>query len=75
LAPLVLLALVLPIALCVILGLARLLAAMGDAAGAGVADRLALAGGVIWLLLLIAMIIVQALLTLDAPADEDDGEE
>ena len=71
LLPLLLGALLLPIVLCIMLGLGRLLAAKGDAAGAAVADRLALAGGVVWAALLILMIIVQALLMLDAPTEED----
>jgi hypothetical protein len=69
----VLVALGLPIVLCVVLGLARLLAAMGDQAGARVADVLALAGGVAWVTLLIVMVIVQALMVLGA-ADEEEGQ-
>ncbi len=53
-------ALTLPIASTVLVGLGRLLAAMGDTAGAAAVDRLALAAGVIWVLALIALILLLA---------------
>jgi hypothetical protein len=54
-------ALGLPIVLCVLLGLANLLGAMQDAAGAVVVNRFALAIGVLWVIDLIALVILQAI--------------
>jgi len=39
---------VLPLSLAITMGVARLLAAMNDAAAAGVLDRIALALGILW---------------------------
>jgi hypothetical protein len=57
-------ALVLPIAELVMLGLARLLAAMGDQAGAVVLDRISLAGGIVWTVDLVALLLVLAIRSL-----------
>ena len=61
LAGLLAVALVLPIAELVMQGLARLLAAMGDNAGAVVLDRISLAGGIVWTIDLIALLLVLAI--------------
>ena len=53
-------ALVLPIAELLMLALGRLLAAMGDQAGAIVLDRISLAGGLFWTLDLICLLLVLA---------------
>ncbi|HTU26718.1 MAG TPA: hypothetical protein VMF30_15020 [Pirellulales bacterium] len=54
-------ALLLPIVTVILVATARLLAAMQDAAGAAVVDRLALAVGVLWVTDLVALVIVQAI--------------
>ncbi|HEX4147193.1 MAG TPA: hypothetical protein VHY91_27095 [Pirellulales bacterium] len=53
-------ALLLPILTVILVGTARLLAAMQDAAGAAVVDRIALGVGVVWVTDLVTLIIVQA---------------
>ncbi|HEX7449679.1 MAG TPA: hypothetical protein VF306_19125 [Pirellulales bacterium] len=50
--------LLLPIAILLVLGTASLLAAMQDAAGAVVLQRVGLALGLVWLLGLIALIVL-----------------
>jgi hypothetical protein len=62
----------LPIAEMVMLGLARLLTAMGDETGALALDRIALGGGALWLLALIALVVVVALQTLVPPTSPPD---
>jgi hypothetical protein len=57
-------ALILPIAICVTLGLAALLGAMGDASGKAVLDRVALAGGIVWGVDLICLLLAQAVQSL-----------
>ena len=57
----------LPIALCVVLGVAALLIAMGDSAGGLVLDRIALAGGIVWIIDLICLVLVLAIGTLRGP--------
>jgi hypothetical protein len=66
---LVIAALVLPIAICVLVALGKLLGAMGDVSGAAGVDRIALACGVLWVVGLIALVIVQALASLDRPEE------
>jgi hypothetical protein len=63
--------LVLPITVCVVLALASLLAAMGDAAGGLVLRYVALAGGIIWIIVLVSLIFVQVLYTLGRSDDAD----
>jgi hypothetical protein len=62
----------LPIALCVDLGVAALLSEMGDSAGGLVLHRIALAGGILWIIDLICLVLVLAIGTLRGP-DESDG--
>jgi hypothetical protein len=64
LAPLVVAALALPIVVCVLVGVARLLAAMGDLAGGHVVDRIGLAAGILWVILLICLVLVLGILAL-----------
>lgn len=54
-------ALLLPVVELVVLGVARLLAAMGDQGGAAVLDRIGLAGGILWTIDLVALLLVLAL--------------
>jgi hypothetical protein len=55
----VLVAIIVPMVVLLLIGVAKLLAVMGDSLGAVCLDRLALAGGVLWgidlLLLLVAL--------------------
>ncbi len=66
----------LPIVCMVLVGLGRLLAAMGDAAGATAVDRLALAAGVLWVFVLIALVLLLAAARSSdlPPTDESDVE-
>jgi hypothetical protein len=62
----------LPIAIVLIVTVARLLAALGDAAGASAFDRLGLGLGVTWVLALIALVVCLALQTLARNAEPED---
>lgn len=70
-------ALFLPIAIVLIAALARLLAAVDDAAGARLLDGAAIFTGVLWVLTLIGLLIVLAIQSLShqPPRDEDELEE
>ena len=57
----------LPIVLCVVLGVAALLDAMGDSAGGLVLHRVALFGGILWVVDLICLVLVLAIGTLRGP--------
>jgi hypothetical protein len=67
---LVAVALLLPIAISVLLGLAAVLAAMGDAVGALVLRYVGLAGGVVWTIALICLVLMLAISTV-APCRRD----
>ncbi len=54
-------ALMLPVAISILFGLARLLAAMGDSPGGTVLGWIALGAGVLWSLDLVCLILVQAI--------------
>ena len=54
-------ALILPVAVCVTLGVGLLLGAVGDSAGGAVLSRIALSGGIVWVIDLICLVVVQAL--------------
>jgi hypothetical protein len=56
-----------PIALLMLLGLERLLGALGDEAGASVLGRVSLAGAVCWALSLVGLVLVLALQALAPP--------
>lgn len=58
----------LPIVICVLIGVGRLLSGMGDTAGAAVLDYLGLGMGILWLIDLIALVI---LLAIEAASRED----
>jgi hypothetical protein len=61
----------LPIILCVVLGVAALLGAMGDTTGGLVLHRIALAGGILWIIDLIGLVLVLAIDTLREPGDPE----
>ncbi|HEY2893334.1 MAG TPA: hypothetical protein VGJ16_03950 [Pirellulales bacterium] len=65
LAWLVLLACVLPVAIAIILLVARLLASLNDASGASVLDRVALGGAIAWAVELACLIVAVGLFALD----------
>ena len=67
---LVVVAVLLPITLCVVLGVAALLAQMGDAAGGAVLNRIALAGGILWVIDLIFLVLAMAIGSLRGPDEE-----
>jgi hypothetical protein len=62
----------LPITLCVIMGVAALLEAMGDSLGGAVLQRVALAGGIVWIIELICLLLVLAIGALRRPDDADE---
>jgi len=61
---LVVTSMVLPIAVAVLMAVARLLSTLGDQIGAQVLDRIALAGGILWVIDLACLITVQGILWL-----------
>ncbi len=67
--------LLLPIAILLVLGAASLLAAMQDAAGATVLQRIGLALGLVWLLGLIALILMLGANALAPPGDRPEHRE
>ena len=72
LTPLILAGVLLPITLCVILGVAALLAQMGDSAGGAVLNRIALAGGILWVIDLICLVLILAIDSLRGPDRSDE---
>ena len=62
-------AVVLPIAVAVILGVARLLGGMGDDGGRQALDRVALVCGILWALDLVTLVTVQGINSLLPPSD------
>jgi len=78
LIPLVIASLGLPVVLVLLLATGRLLAALGDAAGATVVDRIALAGGILWVADLVVLVILQSiagLLPPEGPAESHESME
>jgi hypothetical protein len=69
LLPLVAAAVMLPITICVLVGLGRLLGSMGDAAGSLVLDRIGLALGIAWVLDLVFLVLWLAIQRLLEPGD------
>ena len=69
---LIAIAILLPICICVVLGVAVLLVGMGDLAGGWVLKRIALAGGIIWAIDLIALLLLLALEILAGPNRSDE---
>jgi hypothetical protein len=68
---LVVAAVLLPIILCVVLGVAALLSAMGDSLGGAVLLRIALAGGMLWVIDLVCLVMVLALGSLHGPDEPE----
>lgn len=66
---LVVAALVLPMVALILVATGRLLAAMQDLSGSLVLDRLALVVGLLWIMVLVALVIIQALDRLGPPSD------
>jgi hypothetical protein len=60
-------AILLPITICVVFGVAALLEKMGDTSGGAVLHRIALAFGILWAIDLICLVLVQAIGTLKGP--------
>lgn len=60
----------LPIALVIVLGVARLLSAMQDANGAAVLDRIALGLGILWALDLVVLLLALGIRALENSAGE-----
>ncbi len=69
-------AVMLPITICVLVGLGRLLGSMGDAAGSLVLDRIGLALGIAWVLDLVFLVLLLAIQRLLEPGGPPErGEE
>ena len=64
-------ALLLPITICVVFGVAALLEAMGDTAGGGCLYRVALGCGILWAIDLICLVLVQAIGSLKGPDEPE----
>jgi hypothetical protein len=64
---LVVAALLLPITICVILGIGRLLVVMSDEAGGAVLDRVALGCGILWILDLVFLSVAVGINSLKPP--------
>jgi purine-cytosine permease-like protein len=62
----------LPIALVIVLGVAWLLAAMQDASGAAVLDRIALGLGIVWGLDLVVLLLALGIRTLEAAGEREE---
>ncbi len=65
-------AILLPISICVVLGVAWLLEAMGDPSGGAVLRRIALAGGVAWIIDLIVLLLALAVSNLHGVDERDE---
>jgi len=64
-------AIILPIAICLILAVAALLSAMGDATGGGALRWIGLACGIVWTLDLILLVIALGVNALSEPEKDD----
>lgn len=62
----------LPIALVIVLGVSRLLAAMQDGAGAAVLDRIALGLGIVWGIDLVVLLLALGIRALDAGTEREE---
>jgi len=65
------LALILPVVVCVLLGIEALLSAMGDAAGSYALQRIRLAGLVLWMIDLIGLLLALGIQHLGPPPHAD----
>ena len=63
--------LLLPATICIVVALAWLLSKTGDKAGGAALHYVALAGGILWVVDLVAIVLVQAIGALDRPDDEE----
>ena len=70
---LIVVAVFLPITICVVLGVSALLGAMGDSFGGAVLCRIGLAGGILWAIDLICLVLVLAIGSLREGPDNPDG--
>jgi hypothetical protein len=59
--------LILPIAIAILVGVARILQAMGDPGGAAVLDRIVLACGILWAIQLVVLLVVQGIALIVPP--------
>jgi hypothetical protein len=66
-------AILLPITICVVIGVAALLQAMGDSLGGVVLHRIALGCGILWGVNLICLVLLLAIGTLRGPDEPDKG--
>jgi hypothetical protein len=62
-------AVILPIAICIVLGVGALLGAMGDAVGGRALGWIALAGGMVWVVNLVSLLLIQAIVTYNGRDD------
>jgi hypothetical protein len=65
--PLLLTAILLPIAVCVVIGVAALLGGMGDSVGEGALHWVALIGGILWIIDLICLVLLLAVAAMCGP--------
>jgi hypothetical protein len=72
--PLLVAAIVMPITVCVVTGVAALLGAMGDESGAGALRWIALAGGILWVIDLVCLVVLLAISALGGGPDRPDGQ-
>jgi hypothetical protein len=63
--------LLLPVTICIVMALAALLEAMKDSTGGAVLRYVALTGGVVWVVDLVAIVLVQAIGTLQQEDERD----
>lgn len=68
---LMVIAIVLPIIICVVVGVAALLSEMGDLAGGAMLHRAALTLGILWAVDLICLLLVMAIGTLRGPDEPE----
>lgn len=61
----------LPIILVVLIAVERLLGALGDEAGAAALRRIGLAGGIVWIVTLIALLLALAIQAIESPPSGD----
>jgi hypothetical protein len=67
-------AILLPITICVVAGLATLLDGMGDGSGARVLRWIALAGGILWIVDLVCLVVLLAISAIGGGQDRPDGQ-
>jgi hypothetical protein len=65
-------AILLPIIICVVIGVAALLGAMGDSLGGAVLQRIALACGILWVIDLVCLLVAVAIETLGSPDEPNE---